>query len=86
MEVWMAQGTSSGDGAVTATFASAPSTAVIAVSRYSGIDAANPVGNVIAGKRSEMWQPRLRQFPRLFSSSRIIRTRLIPARCMIFLK
>ena len=49
MDVWMAQGTPSGDGAVTATLASAPSTAAIAVSRYSGVAAANPVGNVIGG-------------------------------------
>ncbi|MGH7452516.1 MAG: InlB B-repeat-containing protein, partial [bacterium] len=49
MDVWMAQGTPSGNGAVTATFASAPSTAVIAVSRYSGVAATNPIGNVIAG-------------------------------------
>ncbi len=51
MEVWMAQGIPQGgsDGAVTATFWSAPSTAVIAVSRYSGVAAANPIGNLIAG-------------------------------------
>ncbi|MGH7452589.1 MAG: hypothetical protein ACRENG_14675, partial [bacterium] len=49
MDVWMAQGTPSGSGAVTATFGSAPSTAVIAVSRYSGVAATNPIGNVIAG-------------------------------------
>jgi Divergent InlB B-repeat domain/FlgD Ig-like domain/K319L-like, PKD domain/Calcineurin-like phosphoesterase len=49
MDVWMAQGTPSGNGAVTATFASAPSTAVIAVSRYSGVAATNPIGNIIAG-------------------------------------
>jgi hypothetical protein len=49
MDVWMAQGTPSGNGTVVATFWSAPSTAVIAVSRYSGVAAANPIGNVIAG-------------------------------------
>ncbi len=49
MEVWMAQGTPSGNGAVAATFGSAPSTAVITVSRYSGTSTANPIGNVIAG-------------------------------------
>jgi hypothetical protein len=49
MEVWMAQGSPSGADAVTATFASAPSSAVIAVSRYSGVAAANPIGNVIGG-------------------------------------
>ncbi|MGH8248011.1 MAG: hypothetical protein ACREUU_16435, partial [Gammaproteobacteria bacterium] len=45
----MAQGTPSGNGAVTATFANAPSTAVIAVSRYSGVAATNPIGDVIGG-------------------------------------
>jgi len=52
IEVWMAQGTSRetrDNGKVTATFASAPSTAVIAVSRYSGVATSNPIGNVIAG-------------------------------------
>jgi uncharacterized repeat protein (TIGR02543 family) len=49
IEVWMAQGTPTGDAAVTATLASAPSTAVIAVSRYSGVVAVNPIGNVLAG-------------------------------------
>ncbi|MDZ7361899.1 MAG: InlB B-repeat-containing protein [candidate division KSB1 bacterium] len=49
VEVWMAQGTSTGKGVVTATLASAPQTAVIAVSRYAGVDPANPIGNVIAG-------------------------------------
>ncbi|MGH8247509.1 MAG: InlB B-repeat-containing protein, partial [Gammaproteobacteria bacterium] len=51
MDVWMAQGIPQGgsNGAVTATFASAPSTGVIAVSRYSGAAATNPIGNVIAG-------------------------------------
>ncbi|MGH7456156.1 MAG: FlgD immunoglobulin-like domain containing protein, partial [bacterium] len=49
MDMWMAQGTPSGNGAVSATFASAPSTAVIAVSRYSGVAAVNPINNVIGG-------------------------------------
>ena len=49
VEVWMAQGVPSGSGAVTATLASAPSNAVIAVSRYSGVEAANPIGNIISG-------------------------------------
>ncbi len=49
LELWMAQGTPSGDGQVTATFASAPSNAAIAVSRYSGVAASNPVGNMISG-------------------------------------
>ncbi len=51
VEVWMALGVPQGgsDGAVTATFASAPSNAVIAVSRYSGVDAVNPIGSLVAG-------------------------------------
>ena len=36
VEVWRAQGTPSGNGAVAATFASAPTNSVITVSRYSG--------------------------------------------------
>jgi hypothetical protein len=49
VEIWMAQGTPSGDGTVTATLASAPSNAAIAVSRYSGVAAVNPVGNIVSG-------------------------------------
>jgi len=48
VEVWMAQGTPSSNGSVTANLASAPYNAVIAVSRYSGV-AANPIGGSIAG-------------------------------------
>jgi len=43
MSVWMAQGTPSGNGFVTATLSSAPSNAAIAVVRYSGV---NGIGNV----------------------------------------
>jgi hypothetical protein len=49
IEVWKAQGTPSGNGLVTATLASAPNNAVIAVSRYSGAAAANPIGNIVSG-------------------------------------
>ncbi|MGH7492996.1 MAG: InlB B-repeat-containing protein [bacterium] len=49
VDVWKAQGTASGNGPVTATLASTPSNAVIAVSRYSGVDAVNPIGNLISG-------------------------------------
>ncbi|MDZ7365706.1 MAG: InlB B-repeat-containing protein [candidate division KSB1 bacterium] len=49
IEVWMAQGTPSGSGVVTATFVNAPTTAVITVSRYSGVATSNPIGAVIAG-------------------------------------
>ena len=47
VEVWKAQGTPSGGGTVAATFASAPLNAVIAVSRYSGVDA-NAIGSVVS--------------------------------------
>ena len=47
--VWMAQGTPSGNGTVTATLKSTPKSAVIAVSRYSGVAAESPVGNVVSG-------------------------------------
>ena len=49
IEVWQAQGTPNGNGKVTATFTGTPSTAVIAVSRYSGVAASNPIGNIIGG-------------------------------------
>jgi len=49
IEVWMAQGTPTESGAVTATFGSAPSTAVIVVSHYSGVATSNPIGNSLAG-------------------------------------
>jgi uncharacterized repeat protein (TIGR02543 family) len=49
VELWMAQGTSSVSGAVMAALAAAPSNAVIAVSRYSGVDAVNPIGNIVSG-------------------------------------
>lgn len=47
--VWMALGVPSGDGQVTATLAGTPSNAVIAVSRYSGVDVVNPVGGIVSG-------------------------------------
>ncbi|MGH7600095.1 MAG: FlgD immunoglobulin-like domain containing protein, partial [bacterium] len=49
VEVWKAQGTPSGNGVVTATLASASTATVITVSRYSGVDAMNPIGSVISG-------------------------------------
>jgi hypothetical protein len=45
VELWKAQGTPSGNGVVSATLASTPSNAVIAVSRYSGVTA---LGNVVS--------------------------------------
>jgi hypothetical protein len=49
VEVWMAQGSPTGDDFVTATLASTPANAVIAVSRYSGVDGNNPIGNTVSG-------------------------------------
>jgi hypothetical protein len=49
VEIWIGQGTPNGNGAVTATLASKPWFAAIAVSRYSGADAVNPIGNIISG-------------------------------------
>ncbi len=49
IEVWMAQGTPSGNGGVTATLGSAPLNAVIAVSRYSGVNSSTPIGNIASG-------------------------------------
>ncbi|MCG3118584.1 MAG: hypothetical protein ALAOOOJD_00804 [bacterium] len=49
VEVWKAQGTPTSNGAVTATFASAPNNVVIAVSRYAGTNSSDPIGNVISG-------------------------------------
>ncbi len=48
VSVWMAQGTPSGNGTVTAMLSSAPTNAVIAVSRYSGVDGSSPIGNIIS--------------------------------------
>lgn len=47
VEVWRAQGTPSANGAVTATFASAPNNASLTVSRYSGVDTVNPISKAI---------------------------------------
>lgn len=49
ISVWWAQGTPSGPGAVTAHLGSAPSNAVIAVSRYSGVSQTQPIGNGVSG-------------------------------------
>ena len=49
VDLWMAQGAPAGNEVVTATLASAPNSAVIMVSRYSGVDAANPLGALISG-------------------------------------
>jgi hypothetical protein len=44
VEVWMARGTPSANGAVRATFGASASQAVIAVSRYSGAHPTTPIG------------------------------------------
>lgn len=49
VSVWMARGNPGGDGIVTATLTSAPTNAVIAVSRYSGVHNSTPLGTVISG-------------------------------------
>ena len=49
LEIWWAQGTPGGDGIVTATFTQAPTNAVIAVSRYSGVNGSNPLGAFVSG-------------------------------------
>lgn len=49
VEVWMAQGTPTGDGVVTARLSDVPPSSVIAVSRYSGVDSGDPTGEVISG-------------------------------------
>ena len=45
VEVWKSLGTTTVDAAVSATLASAPDNAAIAVSRYSGVDTASPIGD-----------------------------------------
>jgi hypothetical protein len=47
--VWMALGVPSGNGSVTATLAKVTGNAVITVSRYSGVNIAAPLGNVMSG-------------------------------------
>jgi len=49
VEVWMAQGSPSASGTVTAALSGPPKTAVILVCRYSGADAANPIGAMVSG-------------------------------------
>ena len=48
VEVWIGRGTPTA-GTVTATLQSAATNAVIQVTRYSGVDPTNPVGNVLSG-------------------------------------
>ena len=47
MSLWMALGNPNGSGVVTATLDEQTDNAIIAVSRYSGVDTGNPVGNVM---------------------------------------
>jgi hypothetical protein len=46
--VWSAQGEPTGSSIVTATLASAPTNAALAVSRYSGVDATSPLGTPVS--------------------------------------
>jgi hypothetical protein len=48
IELWWARGSAT-TGTVTATLATAPNTALIVVSRYSGVASTNPVGLAVAG-------------------------------------
>jgi hypothetical protein len=48
MSLWWARGTPGASGPVTATLASAPETAVIAVSRYAGARAVGPLGTPVS--------------------------------------
>jgi hypothetical protein len=47
MALWWALGSPSGSGPVTATLASAAENAVLAVSRYAGVEPSGPVGSVL---------------------------------------
>ncbi len=49
VEVWMAIGSPTGDGTVSATFTGSPINAAIAVSRYTGVNSLNPIGSTISG-------------------------------------
>lgn len=46
-EVWYAVGSPVSNGSVVANFGTAPEEAVISVSRYSGVDLQNPIGNIV---------------------------------------
>jgi hypothetical protein len=48
ISIWIAQGSPSGGGPVQASLASSPRSAAIAVSRYSGVRASDPIGRVVA--------------------------------------
>lgn len=48
VEVWMAQGSPSASGIVSAALATVPNAAVISVARYSGVDATAPLGNLVS--------------------------------------
>ncbi|MCK6623352.1 MAG: InlB B-repeat-containing protein, partial [Calditrichia bacterium] len=49
VEIWMALGSVAGGDIVTATFSGSPANAVMAVSRYSGIDMDDPIRVIISG-------------------------------------
>jgi hypothetical protein len=47
-EIWIAQGSPASDGSVTATLSKSAMNAIITVSRYSGVDPSNPIGNIVS--------------------------------------
>jgi hypothetical protein len=49
MEIWKAQGNPTGGDIVTATLSSIPPNAVMAVTRYSGVDPVSPIAGVVSG-------------------------------------
>ena len=49
VQIWMAQGTPTGNAAVSATFADSVKNGILIVSRYSGVHASFPLGSVISG-------------------------------------
>ncbi len=49
LDVWRANGTPTGDGPVSATLDSDPNSAVIVVSRYSGVHETDPIGASVSG-------------------------------------
>ena len=48
VEVWMAQGTPSGSGTVSVSLNGTAVNAVMAITRYSGVDSADPIGSVLS--------------------------------------
>lgn len=49
IEIWKARGTPTASGPVSAVLSGVPFAAVMAASRYSGVDTLNPIGNTVSG-------------------------------------